>query len=97
MKPTQNSGSVRGRPFPPGVSANPGGKPKKLRAIQEMLDKNHRDVGVMTDVFARLKALAMGEVIRVVDRDGEVEIKLSADPAYMRLYLERVLGPVETI
>lgn len=81
----------------PGTSPNPGGRPKKLREIEEMLDAEHRTPENMRVVFARLKALALGEIIHEVDKDGEVTIGLSADPAFMKLYLDRTLGPVKEV
>jgi len=38
--PAENSGAERprGRPFPPGVSGNPGGRPKGLREFREALE-----------------------------------------------------------
>lgn len=41
-KPAENSGEaaakkkVRGRPFAPGVSGNPGGRPKTVREVQDL-------------------------------------------------------------
>lgn len=49
----------------------------------------------MRAVFARLRALALGEIITVVDRHGNVDLELQAEPAFMKLYLDRVLGPVK--
>lgn len=86
---------VLGRPFVKGVSANPGGRPKKLVEIERMLDEDHRDVTKMREVFARLRALAMGEIVTVVDRHGKVDLELDADPAFMKLYLDRVMGAVK--
>jgi len=86
-----------GRPFPKGTSGNPGGKPRWAREIQKMLDDEHRTVENMRQVFARLRVLAMGETIEVAHKDGTVVVKLKAIPDFMRLYLERVMGPVEAI
>lgn len=79
----------------PGTSPNPGGRPAKLRAIEEMIDKNHRNVEVMREVFDRLKALALGEVVEVFHKGELVGLRLQADAAFMKLYLDRVLGPVK--
>jgi|SoimicmetaTmtHMA_FD_contig_61_162114_length_649_multi_2_in_0_out_0_2 hypothetical protein len=88
---------VVGKPFPPGVSGNPGGKPKKLREIEAMLDQEHRTVANMREVFGRLKALALGEIIHVTDREGNVDVELKADSRFMGLYLDRVMGPVKDL
>jgi hypothetical protein len=72
-----------GRPFPKGTSGNPGGRPKVLREIEAMLDKEHRNVANMKQVFDMLRLLALR---------GE-----PGDAAYAKLYLERVLGPVKEL
>jgi hypothetical protein len=89
----------KGRPFEVGNRANPGGRPKKLREIEAMLDAEHRTVANMRGVFTRLKALAMGEVVTamVPGGDGEMELKIDAHPGFMKLYLERVIGPVKDV
>ena len=48
-----------------------------------MLNREHRNVANMTEVFAKLKELALR---------GD-----KGDAAYMKLYLERVLGPVKDL
>lgn len=86
---------VIGRPFPKGISGNPSGKTRRVVEIERMLDEDHRGVEHMRPVFARLRALALGEVVTVTGRDGDVDIELKADPAFMKLYLDRLLGPVK--
>ncbi len=83
----------------PGTSPNPGGKPKKLREIEAMLDAEHRTVENMRAVFAKLKAIALGEATcETVTKDGDViEFRPPADGAFAKLYLERVLGPVKEV
>lgn len=100
MSDAENSNAERrivGRPFQHGTSGNPGGKPKKLREIEAMLDAEHRTPENMRQVFARLRVLAMGEVIEVAHKDGTVIVQLKAIPDFMRLYLERVMGPVKDL
>jgi len=80
-----------------GPSLNPSGRPKKLVAIEAMLDSEHRNLDNMKAVFDRLRALALGEVVTVTDQHGRTDIELQADPAYMKLYLERVMGPVREL
>src|SRR5262245_8800497 len=81
-----------------GPSLNPSGRPRKLVEIEAMLDAEHRTVKNMRDVFARLKALALGEVIEVTDKEGNVVgVDLRADPRFMELYLNRILGPVKEL
>ena len=88
---------VVGRPFPPGTSGNPGGRPKALRDIEKMLDAEHRNPENMRAVFDRLRALALGEVVTVATPDGSADVELHAEPAFMKLYLERVMGPVKEL
>jgi hypothetical protein len=83
----------------PGVSPNPGGRPRKIVEIERMLDEQHRNVENMRRVFERLRELALDDVTRTfMDRKGDVHVQAEPpDPAFMRLYLERVLGPVKDV
>jgi hypothetical protein len=86
VKGAQNVPGVRGKPF--AVGADPrrgtsGGRPKALRDIEAMLNAEHRTVESMREVFATVKALALR---------GE-----KGDSGYLKLYLERVLGPVKDL
>lgn len=80
-------------------SLNPGGRPKRIAEIEKMLNKEHRNVEALRPLMARLRALAMGEAIPVAVQGEhgmiELQAKLVADPAFMKLYLDRVLGPVK--
>jgi hypothetical protein len=80
-------------------SPNPGGKPKKLVEIEAMLDAEHRTVANMKEVFAQLRAMATENVItRWTDKEGkEHESIRQPNPAFMALYLDRVLGPVKEL
>lgn len=80
-----------------GYTGNPGGRPKRLREIEAMLDAEHRTVDNMRQVYNRLKFLALGEPVEVLFKGTVVNIKLEADPAFMKLYLERVIGPVKEL
>lgn len=62
---------------------NPGGRPKGIREIEAMLNAEHRTAANMRKVFAELKMLALR---------GD-----KGDAQYMKLYLERVLGPVKDV
>lgn len=96
-KPERKRRNGPGRPFQPGQSGNPGGKPKKLREIENMLDAEHRTVENLRPVYAKLREVAMG-VVKNVWHKGIVcgqEIEYSA--AFMDLYLNRVVGPVQEI
>jgi hypothetical protein len=92
----------KGRPFVPGPDprrGKEGGRPPKLREIEKMLDAEHRTVDNMKEVFAQLKAMATENVIsRWVDKDGqEHESIRQPNPAFMALYLDRILGPVKEL
>ncbi len=90
---------VRGRFGPGNRPKNPGGRPKKLRELEKLLNTEHRNIPMMREVFNRLRALAMGEPIIVpfVGPDGEVklECQLKADARFMQLYLDRIMGPAK--
>jgi hypothetical protein len=85
--------------FPPGVSGNPGGRPKALKEIERMLDEEHRNLENMRMVFDRLRTLATEDHVKVfMSKKGEpVESIETPDPAFMKLYLERVMGPVKDL
>lgn len=90
---------VRGLDPRRGIS---GGRPRKLRDIEKMLNKEHRNLEKMREVFERLRALAMGEVVTVQHFDANncevvTEVKLEADARFMQLYLDRVLGKVRSV
>lgn len=82
-----------------GPSLNPGGRPKKLVEIQRMLDEEHRNVENMREVFARLKELAMEDMITAhTDEKGVEHItRRPPSPEFMKLYLDRILGPVKAL
>lgn len=78
----------------PGTSPNPGGRSRRLREIEDMLDAEHRTVENMREAFGQLRAMALGEIVEVKYKGKVVGIQLKCDPAFMKLYLERILGPV---
>lgn len=83
--------------FQPGQSGNPGGKPKKLREIEAMLDAEHRTVEQMRETFALIRKVAHG-VDEPVFYKGEVVGQVRKyDGAWMELYLNRVIGPVREL
>jgi len=89
----------RGVPFAKGADPRRsmhGAKPRKILEIEAALDAEHRTVENMKEVFAQLRALATENVItRWTDKDGnEHESNRQPNPAFMKLYLDRVLGPV---
>jgi len=87
---------VIGRPWQKGVSGNPSGRPKKLQEIEAALDAEHRTVENMKEVFAQLRAMATEAVItRHTDKEGNTHESIKQpNPVFMKLYLDRVLGPV---
>lgn len=64
-----------------------------------MLDQEHRTPQNMRAVFDRLRQLATEDRVSVfMSKKGQpVESVTPPDPAFMRLYLERVLGPVKDL
>lgn len=86
----------RFKPGPDPRRSRNGGRSKGLIEIQTILEKEHRVPSRIREIFNRLRALALGEVVEVTDKKtGKViGIQLQADPRFMDLYLERVFGPV---
>jgi hypothetical protein len=82
-----------------GPSPHPGGKPKKLVEIEAMLDAEHRTPDNMREVFTRLKELAMEDMITAHTDEKGVEhvTRRPPNPAFMALYLDRILGPVKEL
>jgi hypothetical protein len=82
-----------------GPSPNPGGKPKKLREIEAMLDAEFRDVASVREMFTVLRKLALqGFTNDVFDKEGSrVGEKTTYHPAYMEQLFNRLLGPVKDL
>ena len=82
-----------------GPSLNPGGRPRKLVEIEAALDAEHRTVENMKEVFAQLKAMATEAVItRHTDKEGNTTESIrQPNPAFMAMYLDRILGPVKEL
>ncbi len=76
-------------------SGNARGTSTTMAEIRAMLDSRHRNADNLRFVFERLKDLAMGDYeMTKVDEDGvETKVKLRPDAAFMKMYLERLLGP----
>jgi hypothetical protein len=89
----------KGRVAKGSPSLNPGGRPKKLVEIERMLDEEHRTVANVKEVFAQLKAMATEAVItRHTDKEGNTTESIrQPNPAFMALYLDRILGPVKEL
>lgn len=98
QKSTPEGRDAKGR-IMPGTTLNPGGRPKKLVEIERMLDAEHRNPENMRKVFRRLKNLATKDRVRTfIDKKGEAHTSVTPpDAAFMKLYLERVLGPVKDL
>ncbi len=74
-----------------------GTKSRKVAELEKILDE-HRTPEMLRETMQRLKELAYGEPITITTRglDGELEthVELRAHPGFMKLYLDRVIGPV---
>jgi hypothetical protein len=76
-----------------------GGRSNRLAEIQRMLDDEHRTVENIREVFTRLKELAMEDMITSwTDEKGNEHIaRKPPSPEFMKLYLDRILGPVKAL
>jgi len=76
-----------------------GSRPKRIREFEALLNKEHRNMDKMRELFNRLRALAMGDIVLVpvCTAEGTIEVKaeLHADARFMQLYLDRLLGPAK--
>lgn len=79
------------------ASPNPGGRSKKITEIERMLDDSYRTLDEMRMTFATLKRLALeGESTLLTNAKGEiVGENVEHNPAYMKLWLDRLLGAVK--
>ena len=76
-----------------------GGRSNRLVEIQRMLDDEHRTADNLREVFTRLKELAMEDMITAHTDDKGVEhvTRRPPSPEFMKLYLDRILGPVKAL
>lgn len=87
-------GMPKGKPFQKGdPRRSSGGRPKAWRNFERMLNKEHRNLEKSRELMDRLRALAMGETLMMV-QVGETEMPVirGADPSFMKMYLGRVYG-----
>lgn len=94
--------TIPGGPFKPGPDprrGRNGGRTARLAEIQRMLDEDHRTVENLRDVFGRLKELAMEDMITAHTDDKGVEhvTRRPPSPEFMKLYLDRIIGPVKQL
>lgn len=80
-----------------GPSLNPGGRPKALRAIEEMLNQEFRTPETIRECLTRCKELGFAETEIRSDKDGTEFVLTKADAAFANLFLNRVLGPVKEL
>lgn len=93
-----------GRPFPPGESGNPKGRPKKDRALTAMLEAAGARTVDAEDGRASLRKLAIQGVWEAVT-EGRVRFRSGAEmPLYSKDYVELVKflfthidGPAKTV
>ena len=81
-----------------GRSPNPGGVPRRVQQFLEVMEQ-HSAPELTRALFQRLRDLALGELTvmrHCMTKEGPVayEEKLPPDPAFAKLYLDRVYGPV---
>lgn len=83
----------------PGVSPNPGGKPRKLREIEAMIDAEYRTVEDVRQGFLVLRDLAFNGVRNPVFSSRGVPLgeKVTHHPAYLEMWFNRILGPVKEL
>lgn len=83
----------------PGVSPNPGGKPRKMREIEAMIDAEWRTVEEVRTGFLTLRDLAFNGVRNPVfnGKGDVVGEKVTHHPAFLEMWFNRILGPVKEL
>src|SRR5262245_46927637 len=97
MGAAQNQRRVRGKPRQKGYDprrGTSGGRPRKLVEIEAVVDE-HRTPEKVREALDKLRELALEGTEREIFWQGMVcGRRVEYSPAYMALYLDRVLGPV---
>jgi hypothetical protein len=85
--------------FLPGQSPNPGGKPKKMREIEAMIDSEFRTVDEVRQGYLVLRDHAfLGFKNPVYSPQGKViGEKTTHVPAYLEMWFNRIVGPVKEL
>lgn len=83
----------------PGASPNPGGKPRKMREIEAMIDGEFRTVEDVRRGFLVLRDLAFNGVSNPVFSSRGVPIgeKVTHHPAFLEMWFNRIMGPVKEL
>lgn len=80
----------------PGASPNPGGKPKKLREIEAVLDEFRTPEEIRENMRVLKKLALQGVTNDVFDKEGAVcGSRTTYHPAYMEMLMNRTLGLVK--
>jgi hypothetical protein len=66
----------------------------RRRRIEKMLQNEFATVDEMRETFVRLKALALGGVQTITEKDGAVTLVIEPKPQFMQMWLDRLIGPV---
>jgi hypothetical protein len=66
----------------------------RRRRIEKMLQNEFATVDEMRETFVRLKALALGGVQTITEKDGAVTLTIEPKPQFMQMWLDRLIGPV---
>lgn len=85
--------------FLPGTSPNPGGRPRKLREIEQLIDVEFRCYEEVRQGYLTLRALAFNGVKNPVFSPKGIPIgeKVTYHPAYLEMWFNRIVGPVKDL
>lgn len=83
----------------PGTSPNPGGKPRKMREIESLIDAEFRTYEEVRQGYLVLRDLAfLGVKNPAFNSKGEiVGEKTTHHPAYLEMWFNRIVGPVKDL
>jgi hypothetical protein len=77
--------------------SGPGVRRRKYAEIQAMIDDEFRTPDMIKFVLKRCRSLGFCETVTSTDDNGREYVVSKPDPAYAKLFVERVMGPLQDL
>lgn len=79
-----------------GPSPNPGGRPKRLREIEDMIDSEFRTPETIRDALVACQKYGFTHEVGVNKDGGDILLR-GADAGFAKIFFDRVMGPVKEL